>query len=220
MTTYRKFWQDLPRMDFLEWVNDFSKTSDYTAGDWTITALQGTNTIAISTGVENGILVLTTGATENDGSGYQQKIEAFLPQAGKAIEFEARFKIDDVTQSDFILGLQITDTTPFAVSSGIYFQSDDGDALLDFHSVKGSVDGALLGVATLANNTWVKVGFYYDGKDSVDVYINDQRVGALPSATYLPVGATEQMCISMAFTTGEAVAKNMSIDYIRVVQQR
>jgi hypothetical protein len=218
MTTYRKFWQDLPRMDFVEYVNDFTRTGDYLATDWTITALQGTNTIAVDTDDPNGILLLTTGATENDGSGYQQKIEAWRLAANKAIEFEARFKMGDVTQSDFVLGLQVTDTTPFAVSDGVWFGSDDGDALLDFHSAKGSVQSDTAGIATLVDDTWIKVGFYWDGVDTnIQVFINDIRVGAVPFATY---GPTTELCISIAFTTGEAVANTMLIDYIRVCQQR
>ncbi len=218
MTTYRKFWQDKPRMDFAERILDFLYTSDYTAGDWTITALQGTNTIAIDTDDPNGVLRLTTGATENDGSAYQGKIECWRFAANKAIEFEARFKINDVTQTDFVLGLQITDTTPFAVSDGAWFGSEDGDALLDFHLAKNSVQGDLTGIATLVDDTWIKVGFYYDGVDSmVQVFLNDVRVGALPFATNAP---TTELCVSIAFTTGEAVANTMDIDYIRVVQQR
>jgi hypothetical protein len=218
MTTYRKFWQDMPRMDFVEYVNDFTMTSDYLATDWTITALQGTNTIAVDVDDPNGILLLTTGATENDGSGYNSKIEAWRFAANKALEFEARFKMGDVTQSDFVLGLQVTDTTPFATADGAWFGSDDGDALLDFHLAKGSVQGDLTGLATLVDDTWVKVGFYYDGVDTnVQVFLNDVRVGALPFATN---GPTTELCISIALTTGEAVANTMLIDYIRVCQQR
>lgn len=218
MSTYRKFWQDMPRMDFVEQVNDFTRSSDYTAGDWTITALAGTNTIAVDTDDPNGVLTLTTGATEDNGSAYQQKIECWRFAANKALEFEARFKINDVTQTDFVLGLQITDTTPFAVSDGAWFGSDDGDALLDFHLAKASVQSDILGVGTLVDDTWVKVGFYYDGVDEkVQVFINDIRVGAVLFSTYAP---TTELCISMAFTTGEAVANTMLIDYIRAVQQR
>jgi hypothetical protein len=218
MTTYRKFWQDLPRMDFAERILDFLFTSDYLATDWTITALQGTNTIAVDTDDANGVLRLTTGATENDGSAYQGKIECWRLAANKALEFEARFKINDVTQTDFVIGLQITDTTPFAVSDGVWFGSDDGDALLDFHSAKGSVQSDTAGIATLVDDTWIKVGFYWDGVDTnIQVFINDIRVGAVPFATY---GPTTELCISIAFTTGEAVANTMLIDYIRVCQQR
>lgn len=218
MTTYRKFWQDLPRMDFAERILDFLFTSDYLATDWTITALQGTNTIAVDTDDPNGVLRLTTGATENDGSGYQGKIECWRLAANKALEFEARFKINDVTQTDFVIGLQITDTTPFAVSDGVYFGSDDGDALLDFVAAKASAVSTTAGVATLVDDTWIKVGFYWDGVDTnIQIFVNDVRVGAVPFATY---GPTTELCVSIAFTTGEAVANTMDIDYIRVVQQR
>lgn len=218
MTTYRKFWQDLPRMDFVEYVNDFTATSDYLATDWTITALAGTNTIAVDVDEANGALVLTSGATEDNGSGYNQKIEAWRFAAGKALEFECRFKMNDVTQADMVIGLQVTDTTPYAVADGAWFGTDDGDADLDFHMAKSSVQSDQAAIGTLVDDTWVKVGFYYDGVDAnVQIFINDARVGAVPFATYAP---TTELCISLAHTTGEAVANTLVIDYIRVVQQR
>lgn len=218
MSTFRKFWQNNPQTDFVEYYNDFTKTSDYTAGDWTITALAGTNTIAVDTDDANGVLRLTSGATEDNGSGYNQKIECWRFAANKALEFEARFKMNDVTQADCVIGLQITDTTPYAVSDGAWFGTDDGDALLDFHLAKASAQSDTAGVATLVDDTWIKVGFYYDGVDAnVQIFINDVRVGAVPFATYAP---TTELCISLAHTTGEAVANTMDIDYIRVRQQR
>lgn len=218
MSTFRKFWQNKPRMDYVVYENDFVMTSDYLATDWTITALAGTNTIAVDVDDPNGVLLLTTGATEDNGSGYQSKIEAWRFAADKAIEFEARFNMGDVTQTDFVLGLQITDTTPFAVSDGVWFGSDDGDALLDFHAAKASVQSDTAGIATLVDDTWVKVGFYYDGVDAnIQIFVNDVRVGSVPFATY---GPTTELAISIALTTGEAVANTMLIDYIRVVQQR
>jgi hypothetical protein len=217
MSTFRKFWETVPRMDFVEYVNDFVLAGSYLATDWTITALQGTNTIAVDTDDAGGVLRLTTGGTENDGSGYNQKIEAWKFAAGKKLEFETRLKVNDADQVDFVVGLQITDTTPFGVSDGVWFGTDDEDVLVDFHAAKGSVQKDVAGIASLADDTWIKLGFYYDGGNTIDYYVNDVRAGSVLFDTY---GPTTELCISLALTTGEATANTMDIDYIAVRMQR
>src|SRR5690606_9523417 len=98
MTTHRKFWENRPRMDYVEWLNDFLKSSDYTATDWTITN-SGSPTIAIATGSANGLLSVATGGTDTNSTSHQDDIEVFRFQPGKALEFEARFALDDVVDS-------------------------------------------------------------------------------------------------------------------------
>lgn len=222
MSTFRKFWETQPRTDYFDFFRDFTNTGDYNAADWTATNA-GSGAIAIDTDDVGGVLVLTGGAADDALIGLNNKLEVFQLISGKALEFEARFKLNDVVQSDFALGLQITDTTPLSVSNGIWFGSDDGDALLDFHYANASAQQDLNGVATLVNNSYIKVGFYYDG-DPIDakgqatlqVFINDNRVGAIK----VLAASAEQLCVSIAVQNGEAVSKVMSVDYVRVVQQR
>lgn len=222
MSTFRKFWETKPRTDYFDFFLDFTNTSDYTAGDWTVTNA-GSGTIAVDVDDVGGILTLTGGAGDDALIGLNNKIECFQLISGKALEFEARFRLNDVTQSDFAIGLQITDTTPLAVSNGIWFGSDDGDALLDFHYANASAQQDLLGVASLVNNQYIKVGFYYDGEPiavggraDLQVFLNDVRVGAIK----VTAASTEQLCASIAVQNGEAVSKVLQLDYIRVVQQR
>lgn len=221
MSTFRKFWEKHPRTDYFEYFNDFTRPTDYDTNDWTLTTTEagaGSATEAIGN-LAGGILVVTNDAADDDNDFFQLTKETWKWVSGKALEFEMRFKLSDVTQIDFVAGLQITDTSPLAVTDGIYFQKDDGDALLDFHITKNSTSTDVTGVATLANDTWIKIGFYYDGVDAhkMQIFVNDVRVGA---AALTNIVDDEELTVSFGIQNGEAVAKVLSVDYIRVVQER
>src|SRR3990167_2330791 len=128
-------------MDWDVWMDDFHL---YLATSWVITET-GTGTRAISQ-AKGGILLITNAASDNDANFFQardvasgQVAEHFKHVAAKRMYFGARFKVSDVEQSDFVMGLQVTDTTPLAVADGIYFRKDDGDDDLDFVVMKDSV---------------------------------------------------------------------------------
>ena len=130
--------------------------------------------------------------------------------------FKTRFKISDATQSDFVIGLQITDTTPLAVTDGVYFSKADGVATLNFNVVKNSTATTASAITTLSDDTYITLGFYYNGKDSVQYFAGSNAV----SPTYLGKSSLtnlpddEELTISFGIQNGEAVAKTMSIDYI------
>lgn len=227
MSTFRKFWENRPRADFFEWFNDFLKSSDYLATDWTINN-SGAPTIAIDTDGVGGLLSVTTGGTDTNSSSHQDDIEAFKFTAGKAIEFETRFALDDVVDSAFLVGLCITDTTPLAATDQMVFIKNDTENTLSFEITKdGSTIVSLDDFVTLENDTFVKVGFYYDGKvandavagqpgGTIDVYLNDRRVGALPIAQ----APDTELCITHHVVTGKTGAVTALIDYIRCIQER
>jgi hypothetical protein len=201
-----------------QYFNDFDT---YVAGDWVVTETQAgaTETLANEDG---GSLLLTNTAADNDLVALQKVGESFLFESGLPLFFKARFKVSDAIQSDLIIGLQITDTTPLAVTDGVYFQKDDGDANLDFHVVKNSTSSTETAITTLANNTYITVGFYYDGDSKIKYFAgtdsrNPAYLGEV-SITNLP--NDEELTISFALQNGEAIAKTMSIDYIFVAKER
>ena len=198
--------------------NDFDT---YTAGDFTVTETQAGATQAL-TNVDGGVLLLTNSAADNDLNALQKVGESFKFEAGKKLFFKSRFAVSDATESDFVIGLQITDTTPLAVTDGVYFRKHDGDANLDFVVIKDSTASTATAITTVANNTYLTVGFYYNGVDEV-VYAasvdnnNPTILGKLPIDN-LP--DDEELTISFGIQNGEAVAKTMSIDYIFVSKER
>lgn len=201
--------------DYYEYFNDFTNTADYVSGDWSTTNA-GSGTVAIATGAAGGVLVLTGGSADDALIVVQNKIEAFKFVAGKKMLYQTRFKLSDVVDSDLVLGLQITDTTPLAVSDGIFFRKDDGDALLDFVVCKNATETQKTGVATLANDTWVKADFYYDGAE-LAVFINDVAVADCPLTNMVD---DEELCISIAVQNGAAASKVLSVDYVRAIVER
>ncbi|RLC82297.1 MAG: hypothetical protein DRJ03_19225, partial [Chloroflexi bacterium] len=130
--------------------------------------------------------------------------------------FGIRFKVNDADQVDFLAGLCITDTTLLGgMSDGVYFQTVDESATLTLEIEKDS--SATSGsVHTLVDDTWVIAEFYFDGT-YVDSYI-DGTLQTRLAVTNLP--DDEELTVSLALLTGEAVANTATIDWVRAFQIR
>lgn len=205
------------------WFDDFD---NYVAADWTITET-GTGTRAVGN-LDNGILVITNGASDDDanflqwsGSTNAATVETWKWAASKPMWFKARMKVSDATQSDLVFGLQITDTTPLDVSDGLFFIKSDGSTTLTFRAEKNDTASTVT-TGTLANDTYFTAGFAYLpstlGGPRLDVFFNDVRVGSLTTFTNFP--DDEELTISFGIQNGEAVAKILSLDYIAVSKER
>lgn len=201
---------------FHTYFNDFDT---YTAGDWTVTETDSGATQALTAG-DGGLLLITNTAANDDLVALQKNPAAFTFTAGKKTFFRCRFKVSDATQSDIIFGLQVVDSTPLDVTDGIYFLKADGAATVDFICRKNASTGSTsaAAVATMANDTFIELGFYYDGQSKVAYEVNGSVLGSLDaSSTYLP----DTICtVSFALQNGEAVAKTMTVDYVYVAKER
>lgn len=201
---------------FHEYFNDFDT---YVAGDWTVTETDAGATQALTAG-DGGLLLITNTAADNDLVALQKNPAAFSFTAGKKLFFRCRFKVSDATQSDVVFGLQVVDTTPLDVTDGVYFLKADGAATVDVICRKNASTGSTsaTAVATLANDTFIELGFYYDGAGKVAYEVNGAVVGSLDaSSAYLP----DTTCtVSFALQNGEAVAKTMTVDYVYVAKER
>jgi hypothetical protein len=131
--------------------------------------------------------------------------------------FEARFKVSDATQSDVVMGLQITDATPLDVTDGVFFIKADGAATVDLLVEKNNTATTTSSVATMADDTFITLGFFYDGVSTIYYFVNG-ALGGSSVTTNLP--DDEDMTISFAIQNGEAVAKTMTVDYINVAKER
>ena len=201
---------------FHTYLNDFDT---YTAGDWTVTETDAAATQALTAG-DGGLLLITNTAADNDLVALQKNPAAFTFTAGKKTFFRCRFKVSDATQSDLVFGLQVVDATPLDVTDGIYFVKADGVATVNFICRKDASTGSTTAsaVATMANDTFIELGFYYDGQSSVAYEVNGSVLGSLDaSSTFLP----DAICtVSFALQNGEAVAKTMTVDYVYVAKER
>jgi hypothetical protein len=210
--------------DPTEWHTYFNDFDTYVAGDWTVTEV-GAGSRALTDG-DGGLLLITNAAADNDRNELQKVGESFLLTAGKRAFFKARFKVSDATQSDFLIGLVVTDTTlqgsvdGAGVTDGVFFSKDDGDALLDVQCQKNATTGQTraAGIATVVADTFLTVAWAYNGKDEVKYYVNDVHKGTLDgTSTYLP---DTELTVSFAIMNGEGVAKTMTLDYIFAAQER
>lgn len=203
--------------DPTQWHVYFEDFDEYHSGNWTNTTT-GTGTVAV-TDLDGGCVLLTNSAADNDAVFLDKKGESFLMEAGKPAFFKARFKVSDATQSDLVIGLQVTDTTPLDTADGVYFVKVDGSASLSVVCRKDASTGSTSATAaTLSSDTFITVGWYYDGKGSLGVFVNDLEVTSLNDlSTYLP---DTELTVSFGVQNGEAVAKTMTVDYIFGAKKR
>ena len=201
---------------FHEYFNDFDT---YTAGDWVVTETDAGATQALTAG-DGGLLLITNTAADNDLVALQKTPAAWTFTSGKKLFFRCRFKVSDATQSDLVFGLQVVDTTPLDVTDGVYFLKADGSTAVSVVCRKNATTGSTSAssIATLANDTFIELGFYYDGEGKVAYEVNGNVVGSLDaSSAYLP----DTTCtVSFALQNGEGVAKTMTVDYVYVAKER
>lgn len=199
---------------------------NFEADQWIITRVGTTPTEAVQD-ADGGILLLTMAGTDDSADSLQWSgddnsatRETFKVEAGKKAFFKARFKVSDATQSDFQLGLVITDTTPLDATDGIYFQKDDGDALLDVVCRKNATTNSTSAtdIHAVVADTYLTAAWYYDGVSEVKAYVNGNQVASLnASSTYLP---DTELTVSIHMQNGEGSAKTMSLDYVFVAKER
>lgn len=201
---------------FLTYFDDF--IHEPLSTEWTITATSaGSGTSAISTpDLDGGAARITTAANEDDGLFAQTIGEVFLLNSSKKTWIKARFQVGDAIQSDFIIGLHSTDTTPQDATMRFLFESVDGSAALYFNNDNNTDDNDSSTVATLEDDTFVTVGAYYDGNGSIQLFLNDTLVTTMTSQT--PPGA--EMAVGFGYLNGAAGAETTDIDYIFVCKER
>ena len=195
-----------------QYMEDFDH---YAAGDWTVTETQVGATQALAN-ADGGVIALTNSAADDDLNAIQKVGESFLFQSGKKMWFKSRFKVSDATQSDVVVGLQITDTTPLAVSDGVFFIKLDGSTTMNLLVEKNGT-ATTTTAATIGDNTYITLGFAYDGASEIAVYADDVLVG-ISAVTNLP--DDEELTVSLAVQNGEGAAKTLSVDYVFVAKER
>ena len=195
--------------------NDFDT---YLASDWTITTTEGGsgNASEALTDGDGGLLLITNDDADNDHDFFQLVKEGFKYETGKQLAFNIRFKTSDATQSD--AGLQLTDTTPLDVTDGIFFLKEDGAATISFIVEKDSTQSTLSLPNSLADDTFMTLGFVYDPKDQkFHVFQNNVLAGTVVS-TNAP--DDEELTVSFGIQNGAAAAKTLTVDYVGAMKER
>lgn len=228
-STYTHRWYDAYGPSVTKYLQQFvSLAVDNTTGDpieWTlnITEAGAGNSTAVLTDAAGGALLITTAADDDDG--WQMQLGA---AAGENVKlngayhtyFGVQFTISDVTQSDVLLGLCITDVGPDClggVTDGLYFRSVDGSATLNLVTEKNSTEGTTA-VATLVDAETITAEFLFDGI-RVRPFID-----GLPLAPTLYSAATfpndEDLRLTVEFLNGAAGAETCQLNWLRMIHLR
>ncbi|MFN9379188.1 MAG: hypothetical protein ACK6BQ_04325 [Bacteroidota bacterium] len=206
--------------------NDFMSFNATSGEEYTITNTGAATEALSSAHGPGGVLLLSNAAADNDLVTLQRPVEAFKFTSGKKVWFASRLKIldagSDVTQSDVFVGLIITDTTLEAgITDGVYFTKADGVAgTINFISTMNSTATTQSAVATFVHNTFIELGFYYDGGTALEVYVNNAKVATVTVALGTTLVNDEELTVTFGIQNGEAVSKVMAIDYHFACQER
>jgi hypothetical protein len=201
---------------------DFDDFNRFAAAEWTITRVGTTPTEAL-TDVNGGAVLLTTVASASSSTFLQRIGASFLPAAGKQMWGSTRFQVSDASDTTFAIGLQLTDTTPLDATDGMYFLKAAASTSIDFVCRKDATTGSTsrTGIATLTSATFIELGFYYDGKRTIDLYVNDRNVSQLDLTTspaaFLP---DAQLRPSFGVANGASAARTMTMDYLHFAIER
>lgn len=192
--------------------NDFDS---FVSGDWTATTSGSTSTAAIVDG-DGGLLALTTDVGAADYVYLDKKGESFLLEAGKKSWFKTRFKCSEASTVALVVGLQITDTSPMAVTDGVYFYKASGAAALTLQVVKNST-ATSSSVATLVADTFIDLAFYYNGVDGISYFVDGVQLGT-SAVTNLP--DDEVLTVSIGILNAAAAAESLTVDYVLAAKAR
>jgi hypothetical protein len=217
-------WYDAIGPDVCKVVEDFVDLP-FSAADnmaaWTTTLIEegaDESTIALVAGSAGGEVAFKSDENDNDGVQAQLKGEAFYLAARYPTYFGAKFKVSDVTNSDLLVGLCITDTTLLGgLSDGLYFRKDEDDTTLYLVAEKGSVE-TKIGLATMVAATYVTAEFLFYGS-IVYVYVNGVQVAELAdSDPNFP--DDEYLTPSIGILAGAAAVggKTLTVDWLNCIQ--
>lgn len=187
---------------------------------WTATVVEagtGTSEWNAANG-ERGTSEIVTAANENDGYSAQLLGEQFKLDSGNFVYFRIKGQISDATQSDFFVGLAITDTAILGgVTDRIGFQKLDGSTSLSFMVEKDSTETLTTGLLTVADDTDFDLEFVWDGRDSnLYEYVNGSAATTATATTNLP--NDEELTLSLEVLAGAAAAKTLTISKLVVCQ--
>lgn len=217
--------------DVFGYLEDFVSTLPVTTENgWVISeAGTGSGSIAIQRdGADGGygVLKITSDGTAANDDFELQGPEIVKLESGKQTYFKTRIKIDDTALGEWFVGLSILDTTIIAAgdmtaTDAIGFVGGPQDVATDqakFYVTKNGGGGSneTLGAAlTIADDTWYKLEFYFDGDGTVQWRWNDETEGNV--ATNIP--DDEYLAVSFVINSSSTAARHMDIDYIYIAQR-
>ena len=226
-SVYPNRWYDAYGPNVYKYLQEFiTIDSDAATGDpteWEVTVVEagaGTST-AVVTDVAGGALLITTAADDNDGWSMQLGAvagESVLLDGSYPCYFGVQFSISDVTDTDVLLGLTVTDTAVLGgVTDGLYFRSVDTSPTLNFVTENTNSEGTTA-VATMVDATTITAEFLFDG-DVVTPYIDGVAFASTDgAATTFPFD--QELRLTVEFLNGDAGAETLTLNWLRLIHLR
>ena len=190
-------------------------------GTWLVTVTDdnpdNTEVIVTSDDEPGGVVTMTTNDADNDALSLQMNGEAWKPAEFKDIWFVCRFKITDVSECDWFLGLATTDTAVVAgTTNSIGFRCPDSTGDIDVVVENGTSETATDTGVDLSDATFVKVGFHVQSNDVVEFMVDD--VIKVRTTDNLP--EDDPLTLTMEIRNDGAAANTLEVDYIGCAQLR
>lgn len=214
-----------PMPDPSEVVVCFNDFNQYVAGDWTVTNTTSHDTIGLvaasSTIPAGGVLGIVAGGstTTSDIGAIQTNPLNFYFSSTQPVWFYAHLNTLNASNEQILLGITSSNAT-LAPSDGIYFNKAAGGATVDFVVRKSSTSTTQSAIATLTAATNVELGFYYNGKDAVDVFVNEVKVYSQTVLTNLPTATALGPTIGMKSSATAPTSGGIYTDFILAAQGR
>jgi len=205
-------------------------TSTTECPDWIQTEV--TSGLTAKVEMAGGALRVSSEASvaANDGLCVMYRDTPWTPTAGKRIWFEARVRMVNVStagaEDQFFVGLANTMTA--ALSAGVvddtvdkigWFRHDGTTVLkMSFITAKTTVEEITADAATVADSTWINLGFVAD-LTTVSPYVNGVVGTAHATTTKLPTAATGLGICYAAVSEGTTIGL-LDVDWIKIAQLR
>jgi hypothetical protein len=195
--------------DFIEVVNDQTNK-------WTTIIDTGCTAVVLAD-TAFGILTFTCDSGDNEGASIQ-KNETVKFVSGKKLFFEARIAMADADDGDIAVGIaqnHATDPEAMILGAGVWFQVNEGSGTLICKAGTAGATSESSGQA-LSDGVFRRVGFVYDGANTLTYYVDRQAVASVNFAS-LP---TTELTPSMYYINGAADTDTASLDYIFCAVER
>jgi len=214
--------------DAHRFVDDFDTFISPVVGDGVANIYAWDETVAnvgtaALTDMVNGVLLLSTGQTENDAIELVKPFEAFMCEDCYPLYAEIRFKISEAIQSDFWFGLVIDEGWFGTPDDAIIFDSVDGNASIRFITRTGGVQTLTDTLIDFADNTWIRLGFHWDGDGTVRWFViadGNAPQTILAAGSHITHIPTTELQLGFGIRSGADGAQLLYIDYVKCVQLR
>lgn len=193
-------------LDVATYFNDFFSTN---LADFTVANM-------IPTGTSNiGGAISVSPATAATQYSVVSSNPAFQMSTGEQLWYETRMRASAATGT-YIFGL----SNATIGNNGIYF-SVTGNTIKLSSAIGNLITDLLTGLAptNFTQNTFNIYGFYYDGIDTLQVYINEVLVAALSGIATLIGTKIPTAVIPIAFISSPTASEATIIDYVMAAQE-